>query len=128
MIHHLSTYTTKFEAARAFYDAALKPLGAERMMDLVTEWDPEFPNGRICAYGPPGKPALWLIEKREARTQAHFAFAAKSKEAVQAFYDAALKAGGKDNGAPGPRAHYSPTYYGAFILDPDGNNIEAVVA
>ncbi len=128
MIHHLSTYTTKFEAARAFYDATLKPLGYERMMDMVTEWDPEFPNGRLCAYGEPGKPELWLIEKREARTQGHFAFAAKTKEDVAAFHAAALKAGGKDNGAPGPRAHYSPTYFGAFILDLDGNNIEAVVA
>ena len=127
MIDHLSTYTTKFEAAQRFYDAALAPLGYGRVMEMVATWDGEFPNRRMCAYGPPGKPTLWLAEVKQAASPRHIAFVAPSRPAVHAFFDAALKAGGRDNGGPGEREQYHPTYYGAFVLDPDDNNVEAVV-
>lgn len=126
MIDHLSTYTTQFDAAQRFYDAALTPLGYGRTMDLVATWDGEFPNRRMAAWGPPGKRILWLIEVKEAPSPRHIAFQAPSRKAVQAFFDAALEAGGFDNGGPGVREQYHPTYFGAFVLDPDQNNVEAV--
>lgn len=126
MIDHVSTYSTVFEAAQKFYDAALKPLGYGRVMEMVATWDGEFPNRRMCAYGPPNRPTLWLIEVKERATPRHIAFQAPSRESVKQFFDAALVAGGKDNGGPGPREQYHPTYFGAFVLDPDDNNVEAV--
>ncbi len=126
MIDHLSTYTVVFEKAQAFYDAALAPLGYERTAGLTATWDAEFPNRRMSAYGPKGKRVLWLIEVREKASPRHVAFAAPSHQAVQAFFEAALAAGGVDNGHPGFREQYHPTYFGAFVLDPDGNNVEAV--
>ena len=128
MIDHLSTYTTDFPASQRIYDAALKALGFERVVNMVANWDPTFPTRRMCAYGPPGKPVLWIAEVKasDKATPRHVAFAAASKSAVDAFYRAALAAGAKDNGAPGPRPIYHEHYYGAFVFDPDGNNIEAV--
>ena len=126
MIDHLSTYTVHFEQARAFYDAALAPLGYTRNAELVATWDAEFPSRRMAAYGPPGKRVLWLAEVKVAASPRHVAFAAPDQAAVHAFFDAALKAGGTDNGGPGPREQYHPTYFGAFVLDPDDNNVEAV--
>jgi catechol 2,3-dioxygenase-like lactoylglutathione lyase family enzyme len=126
MIDHLSTYTTDFEAARGFYDAALAALGYERNVEMVMEWDTEFPNRRACAYGAGPKPTFWLVEVRETFTPRHVAFAARDRAAVDAFHAAGLGAGGTDNGAPGERPIYHPGYYGSFVLDPDGNNVEAV--
>lgn len=126
MIDHLSTYTTSFEVAQKFYDEALAPLGYARTAGMVATWDAEFPNRRMAAYGPPKKRVVWLIEVKEPASPRHLAFQAPSRKAVTDFFEAALKAGGKDNGEPGPREQYHPTYYGAFVLDPDGNNIEAV--
>jgi catechol 2,3-dioxygenase-like lactoylglutathione lyase family enzyme len=128
MIDHLSTYTTDFPAAQRLYDAALRALGYERAVDMVATWDTEFPTRRMCAYGPPGKPVLWVIEVRpkDKATPRHLAFAASSRPGVDAFYRAALGAGGKDNGPPGLRPMYHANYYGAFVFDTDGNNIEAV--
>lgn len=126
MIDHLSTYTVSFEVAQRFYDLALAPLGYTRNAGLVATWDAEFPNRRMAAYGPPGKRTLWLIEVKEAPSPRHVAFVAPTRKSVQSFFDAALAAGGKDNGGPGVREQYHPTYFGAFVLDPDGNNIEAV--
>lgn len=126
MIDHLSTYATDFEATRRFYEAALKPLGSAVALELVATWDPEFPTRRMAAFGPDGRPVFWVIEQRVASTPRHVAFGARSAEAVKAFHRAALQAGGRDNGAPGPRPQYSAGYFGAYVLDPDGNNVEAV--
>jgi len=128
MIDHLSTYTTDFPASQRVYDAALKALGFERVVNMVASWDAAFPTRRMCAYGPPGKPVLWVaeVEAKDKATPRHLAFAATSRHAVDAFHRAALAAGAKDNGAPGLRPVYHANYYGAFVFDPDGNNIEAV--
>jgi catechol 2,3-dioxygenase-like lactoylglutathione lyase family enzyme len=126
MIDHLSTYATDYEKTRAFYDAVLPGLGYPRGTEMQTTWDPEWPTRRMCAYGPEGRHVLWLIEVREAVSPRHVAFAAKDRSAVDAFHAAALANGGVDHGAPGPRPHYHESYYGAFALDPDGNNVEAV--
>lgn len=126
MIDHITSYATDFEATRTFYDAALSALGYPRNFNMVTAWDPEFPTRRVCAYGAGTKPTFWISETREAVTPRHIAFAAADTAAVDAFYAAGLESGGKDNGAPGPRPHYHASYYGGFLLDPDGNNVEAV--
>ena len=76
--------------------------------------------------GPKGKPSLWLFQTSEKPAPLHLAFTAENRQQVQDFYRAALEAGGKDNGAPGLRPHYHPNYYGAFVIGPDGHNVEAV--
>ena len=128
MIDHLSTYATDFPATRRLYDAALAELGFDRVVNLVTTWDKDFPTRRPCAYGPEAKPVLWVIEVlgKDKATPRHLAFAASSRAAVDAFHRAAVSSGGKDNGAPGLRPVYHENYYGAFVFDPDDNNIEAV--
>lgn len=126
MIDHYSTYATDYDATVRFYDAALAPLGYTRNVNMVTTWDAEWPTRRASAYGPENKPILWVIEVKEAASPRHVAFVAADEAAVAAFHAAALDTGAGDNGAPGPRAHYHPGYYGAFVFDPDGNNVEAV--
>jgi catechol 2,3-dioxygenase-like lactoylglutathione lyase family enzyme len=128
VIDHLSTYATDFAATQRLYDAALQALGYSRVMELVATWDPAFPARRMSAYGPSGKPVLWIIEVPSANkaTPRHLAFSAATRSAVDAFHRAALGAGGANNGAPGLRPDYHENYYGAFVLDPDGNNVEAV--
>lgn len=124
MIDHTGSYTRDFETSRAFYDAALAPLGFPRTHDSVAKEDPTFPTRRLSAWGE--QHGFWLVESKEHATPRHWAFRAPNREAVQKFYDAALAAGGRDNGAPGVRAHYHPNYFAAFVIDPDGNNVEAV--
>lgn len=126
MIDHLSTYATEFAATRAFYEAVLPVLGFTVQADLVAEWDPAFPERRMCAFGPEGRPVFWVIEVREPATPRHVAFAAADRAEVARFHAVGLAAGGVDHGAPGPRPEYHPDYFGAFLLDPDGNNVEAV--
>ena len=126
MIDHLSTYTTDYEACKSFYVAVFTPLSYTLQTELVAEWNTDFPTQRMCAFGTEGKPVFWIIETREAATPRHVAFAAGSREAVQAFHRQALDYGGSDNGAPGLRPEYHASYYGAFVIDPDGNNVEAV--
>jgi len=126
MIDHLSTSAIDFDATQKFYDAVFATLGYERNVDMVTSWDPENPTRRICAYGPGQKPTFWVGEAGEANGSRHVAFVAADRAAVDAFHAAGLEAGGKDNGAPGERPQYHPGYYGAFLIDPDGNNVEAV--
>lgn len=126
MIDHLSSYTTDFDAARVFYDGALATLGYGCTFEMVMDEDPDFPGRRARAYGPEGKSCFWVIEVKEAASPRHVAFAAPDRAAVAAFHEAALVAGGKDNGAPGPRPIYHEHYYGSFVLDPDGNGVEAV--
>lgn len=126
MIDHLSTYATNYRATKAFYEAALEPLGYSVEHEMVTTWDEDFLERRICAFGPPGKAAFWVIEVKQAASPRHVAFSAPDRASVAAFYQAALRAGGKDHGAPGLRPIYHEHYFGAFALDPDGNNVEAV--
>lgn len=128
MIDHLGIKTTQYEAAKQFYIEALMPLGHGIAMD--------FSSQGCCGFGPTLSSSLaehtaclapfWLTATAQTPSPVHFAFIAPSRAHVDAFYEAALKAGGKDNGAPGVRAMYHPNYYGAFVLDLDGNNIEAV--
>ena len=125
MIDHLSTYATDFEATKRFYDAALAVLGYTVQTEMVMDWDKELPGRRVCAYGP-NRPVFWVVEVREAASPRHVAFVAADRDAVQRFHSAALEAGGTDHGAPGPRPQYHEHYFGAFALDPDGNNVEAV--
>jgi len=126
MIDHLSTYATDFPATRAFYASALGALGHGVQSELSLDGDPDLPGRRICAFGPPGKPVFWVIEAREVASPRHVAFTAPDRRSVDAFHEAGLAAGGRDNGAPGVRAIYHPHYYGGFLTDPDGNNVEAV--
>jgi catechol 2,3-dioxygenase-like lactoylglutathione lyase family enzyme len=116
MIDHISLNVRDIDASKKFYAAALAPLGYTVIM--------EFPG--VAGLGAEGKPDFWLGAKNEAAQAVHIAFASKDRAAVDAFYRAALEAGGKDNGAPGLRPMYHPNYYGAFVIDPDGHNIEAV--
>jgi catechol 2,3-dioxygenase-like lactoylglutathione lyase family enzyme len=113
MIDHITLRVKDFAKSKAFFTAALEPLEYEVLM--------EFEG--FAGMGVGKKPDFWLAEGKQE--PAHIAFRAKSHRAVQAFYEAALRAGAKDNGAPGPRAEYHEHYYGAFVIDPDGHNIEA---
>jgi len=115
MIDHTTASVTDIDSAKRFYEQALKPLGYSLLM--------EFPG--VAGFGEGGKPDFW-IGAREGHTPTHVAFAAPDRATVDAFYQAAIAAGGKDNGPPGLREHYHPTYYGAYVHDADGNNIEAV--
>ncbi len=126
MIDHMSSYTTDYPAAKSFYDAVFDVLGYNVQMDMVADWDDEFPTRRCCAYGPEGNPIYWVIETKVAYTPRHVAFTAADRATVDAFHAAGLKVGATDHGAPGMREIYHPNYYGAFLLDPDGNNVEAV--
>ncbi len=115
MIDHMGVNVSNFEESKQFYLAALNPLGYE----LIKEFD------GMAGFGVGGEDDFWIGVGEINTPRIHVAFRAESRERVNAFYDAAIKAGGKDNGAPGLR-HYHPNYYGAFVLDPDGHNIEAV--
>jgi catechol 2,3-dioxygenase-like lactoylglutathione lyase family enzyme len=122
MLDHIGIRVRDFATAKAFYTAALAPLG----YGIVMELGPELNLGYVGAgFGIDRKPDFW-IGAGEPTAPIHVAFVAKDRKMVDAFHAAALAAGGKDHGAPGVRAHYHPNYYGAFVLDADGNNIEAV--
>lgn len=116
MFDHVTLKVSRFSKSLAFYRAALAPLGLEAQQ--VDE------AGKSAGFGPPGSVGLWLAEGQGGPV--HLAFKAADRAGVTRFYEAARAAGGKDNGKPGPRPDYSPTYFAAFVLDPDGNNIEAV--
>lgn len=126
MIDHLSTYATDFVSTKAFYSAVLAELGFSVQAELVVDEDPELPGRRACAFGPTGRPVFWVVEVLDAASPRHVAFAAQDREAVAAFHSVGLSAGGEDLGAPGPRPIYHENYFGAFLTDPDGNNVEAV--
>ncbi len=121
MIDHIGLEVSNLETSKEFYTQALAPLGITPLM----EYEGGVGYGSDLGRGP--RPYLWLHERgREPVRGAHIALRSRTIEDVDAFHAAALEAGGVDNGAPGPRAHYHPSYYGAFVFDPDGNNIEAV--
>jgi catechol 2,3-dioxygenase-like lactoylglutathione lyase family enzyme len=122
-VDHTSLSVSDFAAAKAFYTAALKPLGITVLREV-----PKAMTGSVDAVGlgSNGKPFFWLAAAGKTSPRIHIAFAAYSRAEVDAFYKAAIAAGGKDNGAPGLRPMYHPNYYGAFVLDADGHNVEAV--
>lgn len=120
-IDHLGITVTDYEGAKAFYLAALKPLGVGLEMEF-----PGHDGGMHCGIGLKGKPFFWLTGGDKTEPHIHLALVAPNRAAVHAFYEAAMAAGGTDNGPPGPRPHYHPGYYAAFVLDPDGHNIEVV--
>ncbi|WP_196259340.1 VOC family protein [Pelagibacterium limicola] len=119
MIDHFGLSVADYETSKAFYDKVLPVLGYTRLAEF------EIPRGKIAGYGD-GKPDFWIEAGGRCSGKLHIAFAAKSRADVDAFHAAALAAGGRDNGAPGVREIYHPHYYGAFVFDPDGHNIEAV--
>jgi len=122
MLDHTNLMVSDLARSKTFYAKALAPLGYELMMEFAGAQT----GGADAAGFGAGKPDLWLVQGRPNDPAIHVAFAAKNRAEVDAFYNAALAAGGSDNGPPGIRAHYHPDYYGAFVLDPDGHNIEAV--
>lgn len=122
MLDHVGILVADWDKSKAFYDAAFAPLG----ITLLNQVPVEFTGGvKVGGYGRT-KPDYWLTESAQTGPGRHYAFAANSRAQVDAFHAAAMAAGGTDNGAPGLRPHYHENYYGAFVIDPDGNNIEAV--
>ena len=118
MFDHVKFGVSDYAASRSFFVSALEPLGVTD----VREWPP---NG-VELSQPKGTVSLCLYETKEKPAHLHLAFVAESRQQVQAFYRAALEAGGKDNGPPGPRPNYHAGYYAAFVIGPDGHNLEAV--
>jgi catechol 2,3-dioxygenase-like lactoylglutathione lyase family enzyme len=121
MLDHVDLSVSDLGRALAFYDRALVPLGIGRVMSFPEKGEPQG-----VGYGTGRKPFFWVHAAAAASGPLHVAFAAPDHAAVRAFHEAALAAGGRDNGPPGLRPDYHPTYYAAFVLDPDGNNVEAV--
>jgi catechol 2,3-dioxygenase-like lactoylglutathione lyase family enzyme len=120
-LDHIQLSVEDYPRAKAFYAKALEPLGFSLMMEFPEDGPPSY--GGFAAEG---KPFLWISGGGRQTPPTHIAFGAPSHAVVEAFYAAALAAGGTDHGAPGIRAHYHPTYYAAFVRDPEGHNIEAV--
>ena len=116
MIDHTGIVVASATRSESFYQAALAPLGYELVVS----------RPGVAAFGPPDHPLFWLYEGSPAHSGIHIALKASGPAAVDAFHAAALAAGARDNGGPGLRPEYHAHYYGAFVLDPDGNNIEAV--
>jgi catechol 2,3-dioxygenase-like lactoylglutathione lyase family enzyme len=116
MFDHVAFAVTDFPAVKAFYIAALAPVGIGVAADY----------GDTIGIGRDGRPQLFFRKADKGVGRLHIAFTAKNRSEVRAFHEAALKAGGTDNGAPGLRLNYHPNYYGAFVIDPNGHNIEVV--
>lgn len=124
MIDHLGVSVSDFARSKQFYLAALAPIGFELLLEF-----PVAVTGRVdtAGFGVAPKPEFWVSSGGSANGGGvHVAFRVEQRALVDAFYAAAIEAGGRDNGAPGIRAHYHADYYGAFVLDPDGHNIEVV--
>jgi catechol 2,3-dioxygenase-like lactoylglutathione lyase family enzyme len=116
MLDHIGLQVGDFSRSKEFYIAALAPL----RYTIVMEFD------GVAGFGAAGKPDFWIHGGQATAPSVHVAFGAADRASVRAFHKAALNAGGSDNGAPGLRPDYHPDYYGAFVRDPDGNNLEAV--
>ena len=117
MIDHVSVTVSDYARAKAFYEKALAPLGYAHVMEF---------DGVVGGFAVDNKPDFWIEQSEGKPSEIHLAFAAKTRAAVDAFHAAALAAGAQDNGKPGIREEYHPNYYGAFAIDLDGHNIEAV--
>ncbi|MBX3635033.1 MAG: VOC family protein [Rubrivivax sp.] len=125
MIDHMTFRASDIARTQAFYSAALAPLGYALVYDATHD------GHRVLGYGRDGRIDTWFVDGPSdgsggPTTGCHLAWRAPGRAAVDAFHAAAVAAGGRDNGAPGLRPHYHPDYYGAFVIDPDGNNVEAV--
>ena len=116
IIDHILFSVSDYEVSKKFYSGTLAPLGIELVMELQG-W---------AGFGKNGKPEFWFGVDENPHSPMHIALCAENHKQVDQFYQAAMSAGGKDNGEPGIRGHYHPNYYGAYIIDPDGHNIEAV--
>jgi catechol 2,3-dioxygenase-like lactoylglutathione lyase family enzyme len=130
IIDHLNIGVSDAERSRDFYQAALAPLGLKLLLSIPPKWAEEGGEQQKTAaamygFGRDEKPLFWVVGNAKVGEATHFAFVARTREQVDEFYSAALGAGGTDNGPPGIR-RYHPNYYGAFVRDPDGINIEAV--
>ena len=131
LIDHVGVDVTDFDASKIFYDAALGPLQVAVLFQVPIE---HTAGARVMGYGKTadsghiqaGKPSFWIAEGTRRAQGLHVAFVAETRDQVDAFHAGAMAAGGRDNGGPGVRPHYHPNYYGAFVLDPDGYNVEAV--
>jgi catechol 2,3-dioxygenase-like lactoylglutathione lyase family enzyme len=126
MIDHVGLQVSGYERSREFYRKVLAPLGGELVMEVTAE---QTGDGAHAGFGMNGRPTFWIGTSQQANHPTgavHVAFTAPNRSAVMAFHRAAIEAGAKDNGAPGLRPHYHAHYYGAFVLDPDGHNVEAV--
>lgn len=122
MLDHIGIPVRNYALAKAFYETSLNVLGHRLLMEVPLEHS----QGKgVCGFGTQS-PQFWIEESEHTNQRIHVAFAAPNRKAVDAFYEAAIAAGAKDNGKPGPRPHYHEHYYGGFVLDLDGNNIEAV--
>jgi catechol 2,3-dioxygenase-like lactoylglutathione lyase family enzyme len=118
MIDHTGVAVSDFEKSKAFYRAALEPIGYQMLM-LTGHAD-------VAGFGVPPKADFWIHRGTPNKPAVHVAFRVQSRALVEAFYGAGLAAGGRSNGEPGLRPYYHADYYGAFVLDPDGHNIEVV--
>ncbi len=123
MIDHTGVIVSDFQKSKAFYQAALSAIGYEMLMELSAA---VTGHTDVAGFGEPPKPDFWISRGTPNTPPIHVAFRVPDRKRVDRFYRAAIAAGGRDNGAPGLRPHYHPDYYGAFVLDPDGHNIEAV--
>ncbi len=123
MLDHTGFAVSDLGKSRAFYTAALQPLGISLLMEVTAE---QTGAGAHAGFGIAPKPFFWIGDHGSPCSGVHIAFTAGNRSQVDQFYRAALKAGGRSNGEPGLRPHYHENYYGAFVLDPDGNNIEVV--
>ena len=122
MLDHAGFPVSDYARSKAFYLQALAPLGYVLVMEVQQDEN----DSPAAGFGVGGKPDFWIGGEGGLQRPIHIAIAAQNRAAVDAFYRSALAAGGKDNGAPGLRPHHHPNYYAAFVLDPDGHNIEAV--
>jgi catechol 2,3-dioxygenase-like lactoylglutathione lyase family enzyme len=123
MIDHIGFAVSNMERSKTFYVDALKPLGIGVMMEVTAE---QTGADAHAGFGRDNKAFFWIGGGGKPKGGTHVAFTASTRADVDSFYRAALAAGGRDNGPPGLRPHYHPNHYGAFVLDPDGNNVEAV--
>ena len=124
MLDHIGFGVSNFLNSKKFYAAALEPLGVGLVMEVTAE---QTGASAHAGFGENGKPYFWIGDgEGTLRGRMHVAFAARTRKQVDAFHRAAIAAGGRDNGRPGLRPHYHAHYYGAFVFDPDGHNIEAV--
>jgi catechol 2,3-dioxygenase-like lactoylglutathione lyase family enzyme len=123
MLDHIGFAVNEYDRSKRFYELALAPLSITLLMEVTPE---QTGLGSHAGFGADGHPFFWIGNQGRPASGVHVAFTAQSRAAVDEFYRAAVRVGGRDNGAPGLRPHYHANYYGAFVLDPDGNNVEAV--